>query len=290
MRRGLDWYARDPQAIRMAIKAGSGAVDTRGQRIPMTTAQAAVYSLVLDLIYECGGEFPNNPEDIASHFSDMGKAKARATIAELVDMGKLFIVDGMLHEKRAEIQAKSRRKLSETRAETGRKGGVSSGVSRRASSENNGIAEANASSKREAEIEREKEGSSVVAREGSPEPSLYERVLIAYRRNPADIPSHNWFPHIVEMHLGRWLNLGLSEDEIVTVCAANHQRHGNMPNGPRALDDEMARFAGLKHVEALKPIIPSAPVHRLPTAGDRPRIITSEERRAAMARGREEAS
>lgn len=146
MKRGLDWYRRDPVAIRMAIMAAR-----------MTAAQAAVYSLVIDLIYEGGGETPAEPQHIAAHFSDMGTAKARRTIEDLIAMGKLFVVGTMLHEKRAENEAKTREKLRENRAEIGRKGGISSGKSRREARENNDLSEANASSKNEADIEREKE-------------------------------------------------------------------------------------------------------------------------------------
>lgn len=85
MKRGLDWYKREPQAIRMAMMAAR-----------MTTEQAAVYSLVIDLIYEGGGETPNEPQHIAAHFSDMGSAKARRILASLIDMGKLFVIEGML--------------------------------------------------------------------------------------------------------------------------------------------------------------------------------------------------
>lgn len=146
MKRGLEWYKREPQAIRMAIMAAR-----------MTAAQAAIYNLVIDLIYEGGGETPNEPQHIAAHFSDIGTAKARTTISELIAMGKLFVVGSMLHEKRAENQAKTRRKLSETRAEIGRIGGVSSGVSRAKTNDNNDMSEANASSKHEAERERDRE-------------------------------------------------------------------------------------------------------------------------------------
>lgn len=94
MRRGLDWYRRDPVAIRMAIMAAR-----------MTAAQAAVYSLVIDLIYEGGGETPNEPQHIAAHFSDMGTAKARRTIEDLIAMGKLFVVGTMLRSDAYRIDA-----------------------------------------------------------------------------------------------------------------------------------------------------------------------------------------
>jgi hypothetical protein len=274
----------------MAIKAGGGAVSENGQRIPMTTAQAAVYSLVIDLIYENGGEFPNNAEDIASHFSDMGKAKARAVVGELVGMGKLYIVGGRIHEKLAEKLVKTRRKLGETRAEVGRKGGVASGVSRRQSSDYSDIAEANASSKREAEIEREESSSSHRSSAQGRE-TFFDRVLEAVGINTSDRWPEGWMPPTGEMHVNRWRDeLGLSEDEIVSVAAGTRTRWTEPPKWPSALDKPMRRFAGDRQIAALTPLQPATPVAHLPTANRPHRIITSEERRAAMARGREEAS
>lgn len=146
MRRGLDWYKREQRAILESIRSAR-----------MTDRQAAIYNIILDLIYDGGGETPDDPKHISGYLSNVGTAAARATIQQLVDMGKVFRVGGNLHQKRAETEAKTRRKLSETRAEIGRKGGISSGNARTKSRENNDVAEANASSKREAEKEREKE-------------------------------------------------------------------------------------------------------------------------------------
>lgn len=146
MRRGLEWYKREPRAFLEGVRAAR-----------MTERQIAVYSIVLDLIYDGGGETPDDPKHIASFLADVGQAAVRATIAQLVDLGKIYRVGDMLHQKRAENEAKTREKLTETRAFTGRLGGVSSGFSRRRANENNEISEANASSKREAEKEKRRE-------------------------------------------------------------------------------------------------------------------------------------
>lgn len=255
MKRGLDWYRREPQAIRMAIKAGGGAVDSHGQRIPMTTAQAAVYSLVIDLIYENGGEFPNNPGDISSHFADMGKAKARAVIAELVDMGKLSIRDGMLHQKRAENEAQTRRNLSETRSEAGRLGGVNSGISRRKAKEINDKSEANASTKPEAEREGEREGSGGgSAREAND----YDAILLALgldatRMEPKWLSSEN--QHTV----AQWRALPLSQEEILDELSTVMRGRTGPPSTLAYFTKAMQRRAGLKAAPPLTPIAPHEP-------------------------------
>jgi uncharacterized protein YdaU (DUF1376 family) len=151
MKRGLDWYKREPAAVVDAIRAAR-----------MTDSQAAVYNLVLDLLYMTGGEQPNDPRYIAAHFSNVGPAKARKTIDELVGMGKLSLVGDMLHQKRAENEAKTRRERSEKCAVSGRLGGIQSGVSRRNSNEINDTHEANASSETSAEKREIREEKRVV--------------------------------------------------------------------------------------------------------------------------------
>lgn len=146
MRRGLDWYKREPRAFLDGCRAAR-----------MTERQVAVYSVILDLIYDHGGETPDDAKHISSYFSDMGTAAARNAIQQLVDIGKIYRVGDMLHQKRAETEAKTRENLSETRAKAGRFGGISSGNSRRQHNENNDISEASASSKNEADIEKRRE-------------------------------------------------------------------------------------------------------------------------------------
>jgi hypothetical protein len=125
----------------------------------MNAVQAAVYNVAVDLIYAGGGETPNDPAYFSAHFSDITATKAKRAIAELIDMGKLYLIGGMLHQPRAENEAKTRQELSELRAEFGRRGGISSGKSRAKSgahpNEINDITEAYASSKTEAEKIRE---------------------------------------------------------------------------------------------------------------------------------------
>lgn len=145
MKRGLDWYKREQRSILDAIRAAR-----------MTDRQAAIYNIVIDLIYEGGGETPDDPKHIASYLSNVGQASARTTIQQLIDMGKIFRIGDMLRQKRAETEAQTRSNLSVTRAETGRLGGISSGKKRRERRNINELSEANASSKTEAERREEK--------------------------------------------------------------------------------------------------------------------------------------
>lgn len=100
MKNGLNWYKRNPVAYLGGVQG-------------MTTKQHAVYSVVLDLIYQHGGSVNNDPSWIAGWFSDMGAASVRNTISSLIDLGKLHINGDQLTQKRAENETKTNRKRSE---------------------------------------------------------------------------------------------------------------------------------------------------------------------------------
>lgn len=262
MKRGFYWYKREPRAILDAIRAGHD-----GRK--MTCRQAIVYNIVLDLIYMGAGETPDDPQHVASHLDDLGTRGARVAIQELIDMGKLYRRDGKLSQKRAENEVKSQRNLSEIRAKSGRFGGVSSGISRREARKTNDLTEASASSKREAdidieiEIEREVVGATAptTAPQGAasggtvvPFPEgLLTKVMAACKLNPNDLNSTWWMPHVAERELQRWLDLGLTEEEILRVVSDHTARYAEPPSGPRAFNRSMERLAGLKTAEPLKP-------------------------------------
>lgn len=142
MRRGLDWYKRDP-------------IDFLGGVQGLTARQIAVYTVALDLIYQHGGNCHNDPGWVAGWISDMGQSAVRKTLAELVELKKLSIdEDGSLTQKRAKTIAKTQQNLRETRQKTGRKGGQNSAKLRDVKNKNNDLAQASASTQNEADKNR----------------------------------------------------------------------------------------------------------------------------------------
>lgn len=255
MKRGLDWYKREQRSILDAIRAAR-----------MTDRQAAIYNIVIDLIYEGGGETPDDPRHIASYLSNVGQAAARTTIQQLIDMGKIFRVGEMLHQKRAENEAQTRENLSETRAKTGRLGGISSGKSRRERRENNNLSEANASSKTEAEKRREREdtGRGVArAREDNvpqppPDPPQSEdliwRILHGLGFDRGQVIPKFWMAPDAPLIVERWRStVGLSDDEIVRVATRNAAQHGEPARGPKVLTPAMEAYAAAKAAQTLQP-------------------------------------
>lgn len=137
MRRGLDWYKRDPIAFLDAVQ-GFG------------PELIGAYAVILDLIYARGGETKRDDRHL-SGVMGCSIRKAKSLTDELIERDKIQFYDGFMTNSRAKREAKSRREVSEARAKQGRKGGVKSGQSRK----NNNLDEPKGSSKNEAEKIRE---------------------------------------------------------------------------------------------------------------------------------------
>jgi len=131
MKHGSDWYKREPTAYLGGVQG-------------MSSKEHAVYSIIIDLIYQHGGSVNDDPAWFAGWVSDMSPAAVRKAIASLIERGKLERDGDQLTNKRAKSEAKTKENLRETRGKHGKKGGVYSGVSRSALNDNNGLSEANA--------------------------------------------------------------------------------------------------------------------------------------------------
>lgn len=90
---------------------------------------------------------------------------------------------------------------------------------------------------------------------------LHSRVLAAVGINPRGILPTYWLPPSALLHVERWRDLGITDDEIEAV--ARGSRNGRSPpNGPKALDGAMARFAAEK---SAPPLQPEVTTHARPT-------------------------
>lgn len=97
----------------------------------MTALQAAIYNLVIDLIYEGAGETPNDPAYFAAHYGDVTPDAAAGAVADLVGMSKLIISGKNLTQERARREAKTKQNVKQTRSKSGKIGGIKSGEARR---------------------------------------------------------------------------------------------------------------------------------------------------------------
>ena len=123
---GLEWYKRQPTAY---LK------DVQG----LSMKEHAVFSVVLDLIYQHGGSVNNDPKFIAGWISDMGAAAVRRAISSLVERGMLMVEGDQLTQKRARSEAKTKQKPSENGEKTEEKHQKNSSDFEGAANENNDL-------------------------------------------------------------------------------------------------------------------------------------------------------
>lgn len=90
--------------------------------VGLTLEEKGAYSLVLDLMYVRGGPVPDEPRYIAG-VCNCSVRKWNAIRQRLLDLGKLYVVDGFLTNDRAEKEIENALKDAQERAENGAKGG-----------------------------------------------------------------------------------------------------------------------------------------------------------------------
>jgi hypothetical protein len=215
MKRGMDWYKRDPIAFLGGVQG-------------MSARQIAVFTVVLDLIYQHGGGVHNDPKWIAGWVSDMGGAAVRATLSELIEMGKLTLTDdGLISQERAENQVKTQEKLRENRGKTGKKGGEKSAKNRADANKNKHLDEANTSTRKVAEKSRE--DITPIVPKGAGCEEQFEIFWRAYPKRDGANP-----PKPVKPKYAQAIKNGASPDDLlraVKAYAAEMERKGNIGTG-----------------------------------------------------------
>lgn len=137
MKRGADWYKRDPIAFLDGVQG-------------LGPELIGAYAVILDLLYARAGESRRDDRHLAGLLGCSLRKAATLTDA-LIEAGKITVHDGFIVNSRVENDVKQWRELCETRATHGRTGGEKSAEVRK----NNALAEANASSKIQADKNRE---------------------------------------------------------------------------------------------------------------------------------------
>ncbi len=237
-RRGANWYPREPHAYLGGVRG-------------LPSKLHAVYSVILDLVYDGGGECPNDPKWISGWFSDLGPASVRRAISDLCDIGKLAVEGESLTNKRATIEAKTDRETREKRRESGRKGGQISGERRAEksvrSNENKDLGEASASTKNEAEQSR--------VEKNIKELTLEEKILTILGLN-LTIPATSVWSELPDC-ISRWQSeFALEEKEILEIIRKVMSR-------PNANAESPHYFDGAMHDHAMRKMGIEVPFRRV---------------------------
>ncbi|MCH8112881.1 MAG: YdaU family protein [Proteobacteria bacterium] len=89
------WYKRYPS-------------DFISGTLRMSLEEKGAYSMVLDLIYDCGGPIPDDPQWVA-RVCGCSTRKWNQIKSKLVEFGKIEVVDGHIYNARANYELNGRR-------------------------------------------------------------------------------------------------------------------------------------------------------------------------------------
>ena len=209
----------------------------------------AAYGLVLDLIYMMGERgLPDDPHFIAGHLG-MSVRKWNTVKGRLIAMGKLYLVDGIISNKRADnvkiIQRKYQDKQSENRARPNKNNELQSPASHHTNTNTNtniggGDSARGASSQQDDLTFRERLILAMGCRDAS---GLTGRggKMIGTQTDMIEV--------------ARWQgDLGLSEDEILTaVAGVMRSKNDGPPSSFAYFTGSMERLAATKAAPPLQP-------------------------------------
>ena len=122
------WYRRFPDNFLGGING-------------MTLEEKGAYGVVIDMIYQRGGPIADEPRYIAG-ICNCSVRKWNAIRQRLLDLGKIYVIDGCLMNERAGIELEKAAKVAREHAENGAKGGDKSAEMKAEAKKNNDLAQA----------------------------------------------------------------------------------------------------------------------------------------------------
>lgn len=218
MRIGTLWYPRLPTSYLGGVQG-------------MSRNEHAVYSVVLELIYQNRGSANNDPSWIAGWISDMGSAAVRKAIASLVEKDKLIVEGDKLTEKTAKKHYETKENLSEKRAVSGRIGGGSKSDLKGGDNENSDLGQAKSAPKvKESKVDTPKPP------EGGQQKGMFdeedlpdEKPKSRSRKKPQSQFPEEWRPDAKQRE--RIRGMGYTDahiDDLVFACVNYHRSKGNL--------------------------------------------------------------
>lgn len=107
----------------------------------MTLEEKGAYSVVIDMIYQRGGPIADEPRYIAG-ICNCSVRKWNAIRARLLDLNKLYLIDGKLMNERAAEEIEKAARIARELAENGAKGGDKSAQIRAAAKKDKDLGQA----------------------------------------------------------------------------------------------------------------------------------------------------
>lgn len=175
------------------------------------------YRLLIDLIYQHGGDLTDDPRFIAGHLGCSVRAW-NGYRAELIARGKISCQNGIISNFRADKELEILGSFQEKQRKN-----------RSHPNKNNNLSDTMVSPKRDhTDTDTEKEEEGACAREA----------FFAQIRAAANVTRMTpyWASSSLADAVARWEALGLTEEQIVKAAAESRTKNPDQPDGPKALD------------------------------------------------------
>lgn len=233
----------------------------------LSMLEDGVYSRLLRLCWRTPG--CSVPDDEAWLFRRLRAQSEEERAAVLAIIEEFFERKaGRITSPRLVREFKKVDETTRKRSEAGKRGGRPQGTVNKQKDEKAGFCDDKAGPK-QPEPEPEPEAATQLSAqpqagdaksEGASSDDLLDAVMHAVGLTNGRIPTY-WMPPASTIHVERWRSeLGLSQQEILSVARENRKQHDSAPNGPKALDAAMKRMADAKKnpIEAGQGRVPTA--------------------------------
>ena len=233
-----DFYKMDP-----------GAWDFGTSKLSLE--EEAAYLRIVNAIHKHKGPVPNIDKVLAGMFRTSTR-KSRSLIDALVKAEKIEIEDGLIFNERAVSDLVRRGFTSVSRAVQGSKGGRTRAENAAKALKEKQEAEAIASTRgEERREEKEEEYAGATFPDSADDFFMSVLHLLGIDRGQR-IPTH-WMPPAATIHVNGWLKL-LPEGEILECIRQTQLHFTEPPNGPKAFDAALQRYAIAKSTPTLTAI------------------------------------
>lgn len=237
----------------------------------LNATEVGLYQMLLCRLYEEGGPVEFNVLRLAT-YCGMREATFLKTAEKLISLGKITLSDGMISNRRFEVENSNRARDLKNNSKAGK-------ASAKKRQQNQGqtstpVERAFNHTDTDTDTDLSKEAAECASAKNPP-PEIVTSIVaklhhaLGFDRGRT-VPKY-WIAPDTALIVARWkTDLGLTEDEILHVAQANTVQHGAPANGPKTLNRAMADYAAAK---AASPMTPTA----MPAKGLR-NVRTSESR------------
>jgi uncharacterized protein YdaU (DUF1376 family) len=235
--------------------------DFLGGTSGLSPAERGAYITLLCLMYEQDGPIERDDARLARRCG-APKATFQRLLQALIDAGKIVQADGFLSNQRAEkaIVDRQIRTQNSTHAANSRWNEQKGKTKQKQRPQDAGAMPEQCVSDAKPESRSQSIGEEGLDKSNPPPPiqrvgvEFLEELAWACGYSTASDPPDRWLDEGTADLVGRWLDLGLSREQVIEAAKKSRQHHKEPPHSPKALQGAMEVAAGSRKGSLPKPV------------------------------------